>query len=79
MWGYLYLLPIRYSVLPALSIDGALCVAIIEGSVDHIDFQEFITEVLENMTPYPGRNSILIMDNASIHKNEELIDMVLEK
>ena len=28
------------------------------------------------MNPYPQKNSVLIMDNASIHHNEELIRVI---
>lgn len=27
------------------------------------------------MNPYPGRNSVLVMDNASIHHHEEIRQM----
>jgi hypothetical protein len=63
-------------VLPALSLDGVLAVRVLEGSVDHIDFEEFLEELLQSMEPFPGRNSVLVMDNASIHKNEDIMDLV---
>ena len=28
------------------------------------------------MNPYPGKNSVLVMDNAKIHHNEELINVI---
>ena len=32
------------------------------------DFNNFVDGLLDEMNPYPGRNSVLVMDNASIHK-----------
>lgn len=46
--------------LPALSIDGACTEA---------KFTNFIKGVLLEMSPFPGKNSILVMDNAVIHKS----------
>lgn len=31
------------------------------------------------MNPFPGRNSVLVMDNASIHKSADLEAMVLAR
>jgi len=28
------------------------------------------------MNPYPGKNSVLVMDNAKIHHNEEMINVI---
>ena len=28
------------------------------------------------MNPFPGRNSVLVMDNAKIHHDEELINLI---
>src|SRR5215469_6939733 len=28
------------------------------------------------MSPYPGERSVLVMDNASIHHNEELVELI---
>lgn len=66
----------RYSVLPALSLGGILSVTVVEGSVTGDVYEEFIAKLLEKMQPYPGSNSVLIMDNAKIHKTDELREMV---
>ncbi|KIJ29175.1 hypothetical protein M422DRAFT_269442 [Sphaerobolus stellatus SS14] len=59
----------RYSILPAISVNGYLTVRIIPGSVNAAQFFEFIVEdVLPRMSRYPLDNSVLIMDNCAIHK-----------
>ena len=42
-------------------------------------FHEFIGELLMRMQPFPGNNSVIVMDNACIHKNQEVIDMIEER
>lgn len=70
---------LRYSVLPALSFSGVLHVAVIEGSVDTDIYEEFIEELLDMMEPYPGPNSVLVMDNAQIHKSDNVKEMASER
>jgi transposase len=42
-----------------------------QGAVDGPMFIEWIkNEVLTRMQPYPQPRSVLVMDNASIHRNE---------
>ncbi|KAJ2995020.1 hypothetical protein NUW54_g7458 [Trametes sanguinea] len=50
---------VRYSILPALSLNGFLTV-----------------RVLPKMNPYPGPNSVLIVDNCSTHKSEAVREAV---
>ncbi|KNF01951.1 hypothetical protein PSTG_04775 [Puccinia striiformis f. sp. tritici PST-78] len=58
----------RVTVTPAVSLDGLLCSVAQAGSVTRLDFEFFLEEVLMPcMSPYPGRNSVLVMDNARIH------------
>jgi hypothetical protein len=70
---------IRYSVLPALSLDGVLTVAIVPGSVNGEIFEDFIYDLLAVMEPFPNQNSVLVMDNASIHKSAEIQNMITEQ
>lgn len=59
------------SLLPALTIDGYIACNLYEGSVNRERFQAFIEDdVLPQCTPYPGPRSVIIMDNASIHRDE---------
>lgn len=66
----------RYSVLPALSLDGVLHLNVQSRSYTAELFNDFIDGLLDNMNPFPGRNSVIIMDNASIHKSEVLRPMI---
>ncbi|KIK81926.1 hypothetical protein PAXRUDRAFT_154919, partial [Paxillus rubicundulus Ve08.2h10] len=61
-----------YSVLPALSIDGIIALDIFEGSVNKDRFLAFIwNQVAPKLAPYPGPHSVVVMDNASIHHDDE--------
>ncbi|KAF8329860.1 hypothetical protein F5887DRAFT_831922, partial [Amanita rubescens] len=56
-------------VLPALSLnDGIIHCEIVEGSFCTTSFQHFINDLLDHMEPYPGPNSVIVMDNCPIHK-----------
>jgi len=66
----------RYSVLPAISHDGILHANIVEGSFNAITFRQFISGLLDRMNPFPGINSVILLDNASIHHSRETLDMI---
>lgn len=70
---------VRYSVLPAISLDGILHVKIIEGSFDSDSFASFIDSLLCHMNPFPGPNSVIIMDNCRIHKSNLVREMIEER
>lgn len=65
-----------YSLLPALSLDGIIHLRIFEGSISGSGFFEFVSELLDVMNPFPGPNSVLILDNCSIHKGPEVRELV---
>jgi len=71
---------LRYSILPALSLDGVLHMSVEEGSFNAQTFQEFIAGLLMFMNPYDlhthPKNSVLVMDNCHIHKDEETLAMI---
>lgn len=69
----------RYSILPALSLDGILHVSIIEGSFTTSRFADFIEGLLDNMNPFPGPNSVVVMDNCRIHKSDLILEMIQER
>lgn len=69
----------RYSILPGLSLDGILAVDIIEGSFTSKKFARFIDSLLDQMNPFPGPNSVIIMDNCRIHKSDAILDMIQER
>lgn len=69
----------RYSVLPALSLSGILLVDIIEGSFTKRRFSQFIDALLDQMNPFPSPNSVIVMDNCSIHRSILIQEMILER
>jgi hypothetical protein len=67
---------VSYSILPALSITGILTVSIVKGSFNGALFLEFLKLCLASMNPFPGDNSILVMDNCAIHTNPAIQEMI---
>lgn len=69
---------VRWSILPAYTIDGYLDWMIFQGSITTALFNNFVSEqVLPHCTPFAasGPRSVIIMDNAKIHYNKELKNM----
>lgn len=66
----------RYSILPALSLDGMLHCDIVEGSYNAARFVDFVKALVPKMQRFPGPNSVLVMDNCSIHKDPALVEMI---
>jgi hypothetical protein len=66
-------------VLPAISLDGILAVKIVEGSFNTERFKAFIDGLLDHMTPFPGPNSVIIMDNCRIHHARSVREMIEER
>src|SRR5579871_2240771 len=59
----------NYSVLPVLTIDGYIACNIYQGSVNAEMFEEFVEhDLLPLCRPWPGCRSIIVMDNATIHR-----------
>jgi hypothetical protein len=56
-----------YSLLPALSLDGVLHLEVVENAVSGDDFLRFVQGLLPQMNKWPLNNSVLVIDNASIH------------
>jgi hypothetical protein len=76
-WSSLYH---RFSVLPAISLsDGVLHCNVLQGSFCTETFKHFISEVLDKMQPYPAPNSVLVLDNCKIHKDQEIQAMIEAK
>ena len=69
----------RVSVLPALLLDGILAVKIVEGSFTTALFKDFIDGLLDHMNPFPGPNSVIVMDNCRIHRAQSIRDMIEER
>ncbi|KIJ05148.1 hypothetical protein PAXINDRAFT_30856, partial [Paxillus involutus ATCC 200175] len=63
-------------ILPAISLDGVLHLDVHNESWKGATFYRFIEGLLDNMNPFPERNSVLVMDNASIHHSPELRELI---
>jgi hypothetical protein len=60
-----------FSVLPAMTVDGYIACDLYHGDVDDERFINFIQHnVIPLCTPFPGPRSVIVMDNASIHRGE---------
>ena len=57
-------------------MDGILHLDIKEQSFTGDTFKEFISGLLDNMNPYPEKNSVIIMDNGSIHHVQGVREMI---
>ncbi|PPQ97475.1 hypothetical protein CVT26_002823 [Gymnopilus dilepis] len=66
----------RYSILPAISLDGVLHLDILTRSWTADEFRTYVEVLLEKMNPYPQKNSVLVLDNASSHHFDGLREMV---
>ena len=60
----------RWSILPAIGLNGYLDYEIYHGSFDTDRFNDFIRRLLTKMNPYPGPRSVLIMDNCRCHHSQ---------
>ncbi|KAJ8495206.1 hypothetical protein ONZ45_g12957 [Pleurotus djamor] len=69
----------RYSILPALSIEGIIYSRIKVGSYNGDDFLDWLDGLLEVMNPYPAPHSVLVLDNCRIHHVEGVEERCLER
>ena len=61
----------RFSVLPAYTVDGFNTWEMRQGSYTAELFEEFIVNnVLPRCNAYPGPRSVIVLDNAPIHRAE---------
>lgn len=70
----------RYSVLPALSLDGILYLQAVQGSFTKALFTDFIRGLLASnkVAPFPNPNSVIVMDNCRIHKCPEALQLITD-
>ena len=68
----------KYSILPALSLDGILHLEVVENAVTGAAFRCFVEGLLPRMNKWPLPNSVLVVDNASIHKVAGICELVEE-
>ena len=62
----------RYQILPAYDQDGIVFFRVFQGSTDAAFFLEFMEQLLPHCNPFPGKRSVIIMDNASFHRSPEI-------
>ncbi|KIK22422.1 hypothetical protein PISMIDRAFT_66715, partial [Pisolithus microcarpus 441] len=66
----------RLTAIGTMSCDGMIAGHVVEGSLTREGYLEFLENaVLPSCTAYPGKHSILIMDNARIHHGDEVQDL----
>jgi hypothetical protein len=65
-----------YTGLAAVSLEGVKHFDAIPGAANGQLFNIFIENLLDTMNPWPQDNSVLIMDNASIHKTGNIRELV---
>lgn len=66
----------RYSILPAISLSGVLHLDILTRSWTSEQFREYLDVLLDEMMPVPQPNSVLIMDNSTVHHFEGIRQIV---
>lgn len=72
-------MPNRYSILPAITLNGMIKCSIIEGSFNTERFTPFIKDLIPKMSPFPAPKSVIVMDNCSIHKAPEIRELIEER
>lgn len=68
----------RYQILPAYCQDGMLLAEVFQGTADGGVFEDFIEQLLPLCGRWPESKSVLIMDNASIHRSARVRRMCQE-
>ena len=63
----------------ALSLNGILHLEVVENAVMGADFRQFVEGLLLQMNKFPLPNSVLIIDNASIHKIDGIRELVEDR
>lgn len=69
----------RYSAIPIMSVEGIHDVYLAEGSMNGPRFEEFVQKrLLPILQPFNWINplSVVVMDNASIHHVEGVVDLI---
>ncbi|QPC62912.1 hypothetical protein HYE67_005143 [Fusarium culmorum] len=68
----------RYQILAAYTQEGIELACVYPGSTDAALFKDFIEQLLHSCGQWLQPKSVLIMDNASFHHNDELESMCAE-
>ncbi|KAJ6564063.1 hypothetical protein B0H19DRAFT_864860, partial [Mycena capillaripes] len=63
----------QYSALPALKTEGIVALDIFKGSITKDRFLGFLRkQVAPILNVYPAKHSVVILDNCSIHHDENI-------
>lgn len=65
----------RWHILPAYAQDGIMLRRVYQGSTDCDLFEDFIAQLLHHCGRYPEPKSVIVMDNASWHHSEKIVQM----
>ena len=68
----------KYSLLPALSLDGIIHLEVVVNAVTGNNFLQFVCGLLPQMNKWPLLNFVLVVDNAAIHKVPGICELVEE-
>lgn len=68
----------RFQILAAYTQQGVELARVYPGSTDAATFEDFIDQLLHHCGKWPEPKSVLVMDNASIHRSERLEQMCAE-
>jgi DDE superfamily endonuclease/Arginine repressor, DNA binding domain len=68
----------RWSILPAMGLNGYLDYEIHHGSFTTERFNLFVRQLMPKLNPFPGPRSVLVLDNAKIHLSTDLKAMCEE-
>jgi len=66
-------------MLPAISMDGILHLEVLENGITGNDFHCFVQGLPPLMNEWPLPNSVLVVDNTSIHKVAGIRELVEER
>jgi hypothetical protein len=62
-----------------LSLDGIIDVVVLEGAVNSEVFEMFVEGLTLEMSPYPEKNSVLVLDNVKFHHSERVHEILESK
>jgi len=69
----------NFNILPTITGDGYIACQVYSGGVNTDTFNAFVeNELLPLCNEFPGPNSIIVMDNASIHRSPVYPTMFIE-
>ncbi|KIM77277.1 hypothetical protein PILCRDRAFT_76920, partial [Piloderma croceum F 1598] len=66
----------KFSILPALSLNGILTLDVFEGFVNQERFLIFYIWYAPLLNPFPTEHSVVVIDNCSTHHNEDIHQII---